>query len=280
MPGIDRQSSVPLVYQLSEILRRQILTGEYKPNSQIPTEDQLMEIYGVSRTPVRLALQKLVNEGLIRRERGRGSFVNPVGRPGVYRPRPLDPYPMARDMIEVKSMTYLIESAGMTPGVRVLTFQAERPTPRTAELLELDSGEMVWRSERVRLADETPVAFERVWLPQSLCPDLTRGDLEGSLYRTLSERYGCQIVSAHQVLKAITVDGEDAERLALPNGHPVMLVTGVSYLADGRPIEVEQSLFRGDMMEFVVELGVYSKYARFAKDDDPASPNLSRHSTP
>src|SRR5690554_3689421 len=80
---LDRYSPIPLIYQLSDILRDKIMKGEIKPNEPLPPEIELASSYGVSRTTVRLALAKLVNEGLIRREQGRGSFVNPGHKLGL-----------------------------------------------------------------------------------------------------------------------------------------------------------------------------------------------------
>ncbi|NLG69352.1 MAG: GntR family transcriptional regulator [Firmicutes bacterium] len=265
MDRVDRRSSVPLVHQLSGILRRRILEGVYKPNEPIPTEEQLMEEHRVSRTTVRLALARLVNEGLIRREQGRGTFVNPVLQaPGWVHPMAFRP--VSRDLVEVKSTTHIIESAGMTPSTQLIALEIQRPPEHIAQQLCLSATEPVFRIERLRLADEIPLVLERVWLPEALCPGLTERDLEGSLYRTLAERYGLELAAAHQTLKAVVVSGRDAARLQLPEGSPAMLVTGVTYLADGRPIEAEYSLFNGNMMEFIVDLGVYSRFARIARD--------------
>jgi DNA-binding GntR family transcriptional regulator len=79
MQPLDRNGNIPLVYQLGEAIRDKIVRREYSPGEPIPTEDQLQKFYGVSRTTVRLALAKLVNEGYIRRQQGKGTYVNPRG---------------------------------------------------------------------------------------------------------------------------------------------------------------------------------------------------------
>jgi GntR family transcriptional regulator len=97
MQPLDRNGNIPLVYQLGEAVRDKIVRGEYRLDQPIPTEEQLQKFYGVSRTTVRLALAKLVNEGYIRRQQGKGTYVNPRGLVTKGRPKRL-----SRDMFGVK----------------------------------------------------------------------------------------------------------------------------------------------------------------------------------
>src|SRR5690554_3700898 len=115
---LERDSDVPLMYQLSNLLKKQIADGQYGINDMLPTEEVLAKRYRISRTTVRLALGKLVNEGLIRRVQGRGTFVNPLG---LAKPQPQW---IARDMYDVKSTSNIVQSAGMTASsvVRVMRY--------------------------------------------------------------------------------------------------------------------------------------------------------------
>src|SRR5260370_1519102 len=117
MQPLDRTGNIPLVYQLSEAIRDKIVRGEYSLGEPIPTEDQLQKYYGISRTTVRLALAKLVNEGYIRRQQGKGTYVNPQGLVTKRRPKPL-----SRDMFGVKSTTQIIQSAGVEVRTEVRDF--------------------------------------------------------------------------------------------------------------------------------------------------------------
>jgi hypothetical protein len=83
----------------------------------------------------------------------------------------------------------------------------------------------------------------------------------------LFKKYGHQIAAAHQSLRAILASKLDAGILGLQIGEPVMLVHGVTYLEDGRPIEAQESHFRAESIEFIIELGGYSKYARLTPPD-------------
>src|ERR1700757_3576595 len=264
MQPLDRNGSIPLVYQLGEAIRGKILRGEYGLGEPIPTEDQLQKFYGISRTTVRLALAKLVNEGYIRRQQGKGTYVNPQGLVTKGKPKPL-----SRDMFGVKSTTQIIQSAGMKVRTEVLHFARELPSDEVAEKLGINENDPVLHFERVRYADDRPLVLEKSWISAAQCPDLKREDVKGSLYVVLFKKYGHQIGAAHQSLRAILASKLDAAILGLQIGEPVMLVHGVTYLDDGRAIEAQESHFRAESIEFIIELGGYSQYARLMSRDFP-----------
>lgn len=254
------KGGVPLIYQLSEIFRSKIASGELQPNDPFPTEEQIVAAYGVSRTTVRLALAKLVNEGFIRRKQGVGSFVNPKGMA-----RPDESEPMPRDMYDVKSTTNILQSAGKTVTSRLLNYSVAAGPERLSEMLDVATDDLLIHFERVRLANGSPVVVEKIWIPRAICPDLTAEDVHGSVYKVLSERYRLNVTAAHQALRATVADDELAALLAVPVGFPLMLVSGVSYTDEGQAVEVEESYFRSDKMEFIIELGRLSTYARLIK---------------
>jgi GntR family transcriptional regulator len=262
MQLLTRDGSIPLVYQLGEAIRDKIVCGEYGPGQPIPTEERLQKFYGVSRTTVRLALAKLVNEGYIRRQQGKGTYVNPQGLVTKGKPKPL-----SRDMFGVKSTTQIIQSAGMKVRTEVLHFAQELPGKDVAEKLGIKEKDPVLHFERVRYANDRPLVLEKSWIPAAECPDLKREDLKGSLYLVLFKKYHHQVAAAHQSLRAVVASEVDARILDLQIGEPVMLVRGVTYLHDGRAIELEESHFRAGSIEFIIELGESSQYARLMPQD-------------
>src|SRR5258708_35470127 len=108
MKPLARPEKIPSFYQWIEATRDKIGGGKYSLGEPIPTEDQLQKYYGISRTTVRLALAKLVNEGYIRRQQGKGTYVNPRGLVAKGKSKPF-----SRDMFGVKSTTQIILSAGV-----------------------------------------------------------------------------------------------------------------------------------------------------------------------
>jgi GntR family transcriptional regulator len=262
MQPLARSGNIPLVYQLGEAVREKIVRGEYRLDQPIPTEEQLQKFYGVSRTTVRLALAKLVNQGYIRRQQGKGTYVNPRGLVTKGRPKPL-----SRELFGVKSTTQIIQSAGMKGSTEVLLFERRLPSEDVAEKLGISQRDPVLHFERVRYANGKPLVLEKSWIPAAQCPDLRREDVKGSLYAVLFKKYHHHLAAAHQSLRAILASESDARILDLRIGDPVMLVRGVTYLDDGRAIEVQESHFRAESIEFIIELGEYSQYARLMPHD-------------
>jgi GntR family transcriptional regulator len=136
-----------------------------------------------------------------------------------------------------------------------------------AEKLGISERDPVLHFERVRYANDQPLVIEKSWIPAAQCPDLRWEDVKGSLYSVLFEKYHHRIAAAHQSLRAILASESDARILDLQVGEPVMLVRGVTYLCDGRAIEVQESHFRAESIEFIIELGEYSQYARLMPHD-------------
>jgi GntR family transcriptional regulator len=262
MQPLDRSGNIPLVYQLGEAVRDKIVRGEYRLDQPIPTEGELQKLYGVSRTTVRLALAKLVNEGYIRRQQGKGTYVNPRGLVTKGKPKRL-----SRDMFGVKSTTRIIQSAGMKVRTEVRHFERGLPSEEVAEKLGIGERDPVLHFQRVRYADDKPLVMEKSWIPAAQCPDLSREDVKSSLYSVLFKKYHHRIAAAHQSLRAIVASKLDAQTLDLQVGEPVMLVYGVTYLDDGRAIEAQESHFRAESIEFIIELGEYSQYARLMPHD-------------
>jgi GntR family transcriptional regulator len=262
MQPLDRNGSIPLVYQLGEAVRDKIVRGEYRLDQPIPTEGELQKLYGVSRTTVRLALAKLVNEGYIRRQQGKGTYVNPRGLVTKGKPKRL-----SRDMFGVKSTTRIIQSAGMNVRTEVRHFERSLPSEEVAEKLGIGQRDPVLHFQRVRYADDKPLVMEKSWIPAAQCPDLRREDVKSSLYAVLFKKYHYRIAAAHQSLRAMVASESEAQTLDLKVGEPVMLVYGVTYLDDGRAIEAQESHFRAESIEFIIELGEYSQYARLMPQD-------------
>ena len=145
MISIDRESPVPLYYQLKQLIAKQITEGEWLPGDMLPTEEQLQEQYGLSRTTVRQALKELEIEGLISRYRGRGTF---VARPKISHSP--DPH---------FNLTAYLTEQGMRPGWRIISAKWVSATAEVAERLALETGTLVYQLRRLRLANDEPIGY-------------------------------------------------------------------------------------------------------------------------
>lgn len=240
--GIDKHSPLPYYYQLREVLRDQIVSGAWPPGAQLPTEAEICRTFGVSRTTVRQALAELLNEGLIRKEKGRGSFVAE---------------PKIRERL-VERLTGFYEdmvAQGLRPETRVLEQGVVEASRAVASWLDVEPGSPVVRIRRLRMINQEPLLVVVSYLPHALCPGLEKEDLEEqSLYWTLEHKYGLKLARGRRFIEAVAATEQEAQLLGVRKGAPLVYLRSVTYLAEGRPVEYYEAKHRGDRSRFEVEL--------------------------
>src|SRR5258708_38361115 len=163
MGAIYRNSPLPRYYQLKEIMKERIRSGEWKPGDLIPSERELGETYGISRMTARQAITDLVNEGLFYREQGKGTFVSRNK--------------ITQQLIRLTGFTEDIRARGQQPSTKVLSAQLTPANEVTAERLRIQTGQIVFYLQRLRLADGEPLAIESSQLSFKGCEKLLEEDL-------------------------------------------------------------------------------------------------------
>lgn len=238
---VHRSSKLPLYQQLYAILRRKIVDGDWQPGDMIPTEPELMERYGVSRTTVRQTLDLLVNEDLISRQQGRGTFVeHPT---------------LEQALTRIISFTEDMRRRGIEPGTEVLSASLVPAPQGIAEKLEVEPGEELARLKRLRLADEEPMSIEESYLVHRYCPDVLRDDYASNpLREALETYYGIRLVRAKQVIRAIQASPELARHLSIAPSSALLYIERVSYSQRDIPIEFLRIYYRGDRYALYNEL--------------------------
>ena len=246
---LDRELYVPLYHQLKEILLREIQTGRIRPGDRLPSEEGLAATYDVSLITVRRTLGDLAAAGLLRRERGRGTFV--AQPPVLQGPR------------ELTSFSEEMRKRGLRPSSAVLEKRITEADLSIAAELKLTPGSDVFTLRRLRLADHEPMGVQTVYIPLSIAPGLVNEDLSGSsLYEILQWKFGLVPVHARETHAAITVGEEDAAVLRVPAGSPALSAKRLSFLPGGRPFELTYSVMRGDRYEIVLDLVADQRPAR------------------
>jgi GntR family transcriptional regulator len=241
LPRLRKSSPVPLYYQLKRTIEQLIESGEWPPDTQVPSERRLCEQFDISRITVRQALAELEREGRLVRSHGRGTYVAEVA---IRKPV----YPLV-------SFTQDVREHGMEPGARVLRFEVAPPAPDVAAALQLKAGESMILLKRQRFANGMPIAVETVHLPASRCPDLLTENLnDKSLYETLQKRFGIVPTRAQQQWQAVPCSPHDAAMLGIEAGSPVLRIEQSTFDAEGRPFEHLESYFRGDKFILMAEL--------------------------
>lgn len=237
---LDRASPVPLHYQIQVQLRDLIRSGHLPVGAALPPEPKLAAAAGISRYTLRQALDALVREGLLRRERGRGTFV-------------AEP-PLAQDLGRFYSFAQDMAEQGLHPTSRVLRVARVVPPPDVRAALELTGPDRVVVIVRLRLLDGEPVIHETSFLPATRVPNLSRGDLvTGSLYDLLAQRFGLQVTHADETLRAVVIDAPLAAALGVPAGSAAFHVERRTFAGE-QPVELRRSLIRADRYHFHVRL--------------------------
>ncbi|MGW8224956.1 MAG: GntR family transcriptional regulator [Anaerolineales bacterium] len=238
---IDRFSKLPYYQQLYEILLEKIQHREWQPGDMIPPESELIEKYQVSRNTVRQVLEKLVNDGLIYRQRGRGSFVS---------------HPtLEQSMTRIVSFTEDMHQRGFTPGTQVLSADLLPADGEIAIRLDIPVGEQLICLRRLRMADGEPMSIEESYLIHKYCPQVLEHDYAHQpLREVLESNYGIRIASAKQVIQAIQAPPELARLLNISPGNALLLITRVSFSQGNLPVEYLRIHYRADRYSLYNEL--------------------------
>jgi GntR family transcriptional regulator len=238
---LDKHSHLPLHQQLKSAIEERILSGEWRPGAQVPSERELCEQYQISRITVRQALAALVMEGRLIRAQGRGTF--------VASPR------IEQQLTQLTGFTQDMRARGKRPSTQVLEAGSLPALPAVARALQIKIGESVIMLKRLRLADGEPVAIETAYLLESRCQGLLRERLATrSLYEILAKKYNLQPARALQQMEAIACPVAEAKLLGTRRGAPVLHIHRTTYDRDGRPFELVESVYRGDRYTFHAEL--------------------------
>ncbi len=238
---INRTSKLPLYQQLYEILRSNIVGGEWQPGNMIPPESELIERYQVSRTTVRQVLDMLVSEGLIEREQGRGTF---VAHPTV-----------EQGLVRIVNFTEDMRMRGCEPSSKVL-FSGLIPAPQDiAEKLHIEPGEELARLERLRLVDGEPMGIEESYLVHRYCTGILQSDyVSNSLREALERKYDIRWTRAKQSIRATLAPRDLAELLGIKPRSALLFIERVSYSQEDVPVEFLRIYYRADRYVLYNEL--------------------------
>jgi GntR family transcriptional regulator len=233
---LDEEHTLPLYQQLQRRLREAIESRVLGPEDALPPERDLAEELAVSRITVRKAIDGLVEEGLLMRRQGSGTFVSNR---------------VEKNFSKLTSFSEDMRARGRTPRSVWLNRAPGTVTPEESLTLRSSPGTPVYRFHRIRYADDAPMALEYATVLASSLPALDA--VETSLYEAL-ERSGNRPVRALQRLRAVLLHAEQAKLLKAQEKDAGLLVERVGFLKDGRAVEFSQSYYRGDIYDFVAEL--------------------------
>ena len=230
---LNPNSRLPLYHQLYELLQHRIRSGEWKPGDLIPAESELTARHGVSRITVRKVLDMLAQEGLIVRERGRGTF--------IAHPK------LAHGMTRIVSFTDDMRQRGFAASARVL-FSGLMPAPAAiAAALNVPEGEELARIQRLRLADGEPMCVEDSFLVHRYLPGILENDFAAKSLREVKHRmFGILWSRATQTIQAVAAPAEIARLLSVKPGAPLLYIERVTWSQNDIPTEYLRVHYRAD----------------------------------
>lgn len=239
---LDRASPTPLYHQLLSLLREQLESGVWRAGEAFPKEQELCEMYEVSRTTARAALNDLVRAGLLQRTRGKGTFVARGSS-------------TERFIQSLGGFHREMSARGYAVSSTVLAQEAVSAPDDVAHALQIPIGTYVVHIARLRRLEGEPAVMGHAYFPYALCPDLLEIDLTSqSLYAYLEREYGFRPDRASRTVQARPLPAEVAGLLGVGEGACALYVAGVVRLADGTPLSREINWHRGDRTAFEVEV--------------------------
>lgn len=229
----------PLYDQLVDLLSDKI-QNDMHPGDALPSERDLAETYGLSRTTVRLAMSELEELGLVTRKHGKGTFVSSVSRDTT-------------DLMGTYSFTDQMRSLGRVPHTEVLDFEVREASKFVAQNMDLRLGEAVFRMRRLRSADGVPMMLERTYMPVKVFDGLTRHMVESkSLYEIVEQDFRMKIKTAEEAFGARAARPDEAKLLKIDEDAPVLHLVRTTYNSKNVVIEYTRSVARADMFEYKI----------------------------
>lgn len=237
---LDKSVPVPLYYQLKNIIYEEIRCGNYRVGDAIPTENEISEIFGISRTTVRQAMTEMVREGLLYRVKSKGTFVAE---------KRLDPDFMER----LNIFNAVITASGRTP--RTVLLEQDNDAPVPARFAGKLNGNKCIYLHRRRFADDKTVNHVRTWLSSSLIDMVKAHDMSSTfLFRMLAENEATTVTKVERTCCAEPANAEDADLLRIDVGSPVHCVTNIAYDRNGNVLMCSYSRYRYDESSVTVTI--------------------------
>ena len=231
---IDKSSPIPVYYQLKNDLIIKISQGIWKPGECIASERELCEIYGVSRMTIRQALGELVQEDVLFKVKGKGTFV-------------CEPTVKQEDMM---SFTDMMKQTGRNLKTEVIDFNKINTPEHLTEIISLDK---VYIINRKRIVDNECIAVEKVYIPVDYCGYIDEKMLEGSLFKILEE-FGYMVDHSQSSIAAVIMNSELKDLFKVSEEVPLLKMTSKTYTKKGKMIFLEESIYRSD--KFVLQVNI------------------------
>lgn len=232
------EKMLPAYMRIHNKIKDDIDQGIWKIGQRLPSERDLADDFEVSRMTLRQAITLLVEEGILARKVGSGTYVASTR--------------IQEKMRVTTSFTEIIKAQGKQPSTKLISYTEDRPSTKECAHLGLRSSDLVIRMERVRYADDVPVVYEVAVIPKRFIADFAQEDITQHFFHTLTA-HGYKIGKSQQTIYARLATDKITNYLQLERGQAILGLTQISYFEDGQAFEYVKSQYAGERFEFYLE---------------------------
>jgi GntR family transcriptional regulator len=243
---VDPSNPIPKYLQISAWLKELIQTGRYKKGKKLPSEIELSKMCDVNRNTLRQAIGELVSAGILRKEKGIGTFVSSSM-----------PVALKHKLNRISSFSDDLSNIGLKEKTKILKKGIEDAKHHVTKTLVLDTNNKVIVVCRLRAGNDIPLIYEESYLPCDMFKDILDMDLTGSMYKIISERFNIVLARCEQTIGAVNLKGNIAKILDLAENSAGIFMESITFDQNSIPIEFLYSYYWGDKYIFEVELGRY-----------------------
>ena len=229
---------IPAYIQIHDQIKSEIDQKIWKIGERLPSERDLAEKFQVSRMTLRQAITLLVEEGVLERRVGSGTFITSTR--------------VQEKMRGTTSFTEIVKSQGKVPSSQLISYRRTIPNEQEVAKLGITPTENIIRMERVRYADQVPLVYEVASIPEKFIKDFKKEEITSHFFQTL-QQHGYRIGKSQQTIYARLAKEKIAHYLEVEKGHAILALTQVSYLEDGTAFEYVKSQYVGERFEFYLE---------------------------
>lgn len=233
---LRNESVQPLYTQIKEILKQRILDGDYEVHERLPSESEMMKVFGVSRITVRQALRDLHTEGLVFSVQGKGTFVS--------RPKAV------QDIQNLQGFGEAMTPKGYETSARVVAVKEMNASPEVAEALMLSRGSSVIELTRIRYLNREPISLDNSFFPIEIGQRLLGRDLTQDVFPMMENDFGIALGHADMKIEAMSATEELARHLNVDSGASILRIQRLVFSEKGDPIDFEYLSYRGDAFQY------------------------------
>lgn len=242
MKLVDKNSKVPLHIQLSEIIKDMIDSNQLQQGHYLMSERDICKTQNISRMTVNKAIMNLVNEGLLERRQGKGTFVSYKKQNITYE--------------KILGFTEIMQSKNKQVKNKIIKFKLSKADKPIYEKLELDNeSDLVFQIERIRYVDDEPTILEKIYIPQDMCPGLTEDLVDkNSLYKLYREVYLHKTKKATQIINPVLLNKNECNLLQTDSSTLALKIDRKVFTDDDKILEYTSSLFITNKHQYEVVL--------------------------